>query len=84
MAVQTVLGPLPVAVGKAELAACLDALLGNVFAHTPDGTLYLVRLARAAEGGAHLSSRTKGPASQTPRWCRAGRAAPDRPASVST
>jgi len=61
MAVQTVPGPLPVAVGKAELAACLDALLGNVFAHTPDGTPYLVRLARAAEGGAHLVVEDEGP-----------------------
>jgi signal transduction histidine kinase len=61
MAVQTVPGPLPVAVGKAELAACLDALLGNVFAHTPDGTPYLVRLARAAEGGAHLLVEDEGP-----------------------
>ncbi|MCG5211860.1 sensor histidine kinase [Streptosporangium sp. KLBMP 9127] len=38
-------GPLPVAVGAAELAACVDALLGNVFAHTPEGTNLSVRLA---------------------------------------
>jgi signal transduction histidine kinase len=31
-------GPLPVAGGRAELEALVDALLGNVFAHTPDGT----------------------------------------------
>ncbi|MFI6325814.1 sensor histidine kinase [Nonomuraea sp. NPDC050556] len=37
-------GPLPVAVGAAELAACVDALLGNVFAHTPEGTAFGVRL----------------------------------------
>jgi signal transduction histidine kinase len=61
MAVQTVPGPLPVAVGKAELAACLDALLGNIFAHTPDGTPYRVRLARATEGGAHLVVEDEGP-----------------------
>ncbi|MGW1060204.1 sensor histidine kinase [Micromonospora rubida] len=43
-------GPLPVGVPADELAAALDALLGNVFAHTPDGTAFAVRLARAADG----------------------------------
>ncbi|MEV6598285.1 HAMP domain-containing sensor histidine kinase [Actinoplanes sp. NPDC051346] len=38
-------GPLPVAVPADDLAAALDALLGNVFAHTPDGTSFAVRLA---------------------------------------
>jgi signal transduction histidine kinase len=38
-------GPLPVAVPADELAAAVDALLGNVFAHTPDGTPFAVRLA---------------------------------------
>ncbi|GAA5053640.1 signal transduction histidine kinase [Thermocatellispora tengchongensis] len=38
-------GPLPVALGAEELAACVDALLGNVFAHTPEGTPLSVRLA---------------------------------------
>ena len=61
MAVAAVLGPLPVAVGKAELAACLDALLGNVFAHTPEGTPYVVRLAALAGGGAHLVVEDEGP-----------------------
>lgn len=37
-------GPLPVAVGPEDLAACVDALLGNVFAHTPEGTAFAVRL----------------------------------------
>ncbi|MGC4807888.1 ATP-binding protein [Micromonospora sp. DT233] len=41
-------GPLPVGVPADELAAALDALLGNVFAHTPDGTAFTVRLARDA------------------------------------
>ncbi|MER5705412.1 HAMP domain-containing sensor histidine kinase [Micromonospora sp. NPDC002296] len=43
-------GPLPVAVPAEELAAALDALLGNVFAHTPDGTAFTVRLARDSDG----------------------------------
>ncbi|MEU4325742.1 sensor histidine kinase [Nonomuraea dietziae] len=37
-------GPLPVRVGAAELGACVDALLGNVFAHTPEGVALAVRL----------------------------------------
>lgn len=37
-------GPLPVPVAAEDLAAAVDALLGNVFAHTPDGTPFAVRL----------------------------------------
>ncbi|WP_431898654.1 sensor histidine kinase [Nonomuraea sp. bgisy101] len=37
-------GPLPVRVCAAELGACVDALLGNVFAHTPEGVALAVRL----------------------------------------
>jgi signal transduction histidine kinase len=37
-------GPLPVAVGVRDLEAAVDALLGNVFSHTPDGTSYTVRV----------------------------------------
>ncbi len=53
-------GPLPVAVGEPELAACLDALLGNVFAHTPEGTAYAIRLS-AAPAGARLEVSDEGP-----------------------
>ncbi|RSN12884.1 two-component sensor histidine kinase [Nonomuraea sp. WAC 01424] len=42
--------PAPVAVGGEELAACVDALLGNVFAHTPEGTAMAVRLSRRPSG----------------------------------
>jgi signal transduction histidine kinase len=38
----------------ADLAACVDALLGNVFAHTPDGSPLAVRLADRPVGGAIL------------------------------
>lgn len=34
--------PVPVPVARAELAAALDALLGNVFRHTPEGTAFSV------------------------------------------
>jgi signal transduction histidine kinase len=35
---------LPVSLAVADLAACVDALVGNVFAHTPEGTAFTVRL----------------------------------------
>src|SRR5262249_60812450 len=54
-------GPLPVGVAAPELAACLDALLGNVFAHTPQGTSFTVRLRPRAEGGALLGVTDTGP-----------------------
>ncbi|WP_049573525.1 sensor histidine kinase [Nonomuraea sp. SBT364] len=43
-------GELAVAVGGEALAAAVDALLGNVFAHTPEGVPFSVRLARHASG----------------------------------
>lgn len=54
-------GPLPVGVAGPELAACLDALLGNVFAHTPQGTSFTIRLWPRAGGGAFLSVEDAGP-----------------------
>ncbi|MEV0806675.1 HAMP domain-containing sensor histidine kinase [Micromonospora sp. NPDC050200] len=53
-------GPLPVGVAADELAAVVDALLGNVFAHTPDGTPFAVRLAADA-GGVLLTVADEGP-----------------------
>ncbi|WP_027944131.1 HAMP domain-containing sensor histidine kinase [Amycolatopsis taiwanensis] len=54
-------GPVPVAVGRTELAACLDALLGNIFAHTPESTSYAIRLSVPAGGGALLVVEDTGP-----------------------
>lgn len=54
-------GPVPVALGRADLGACVDALLGNVFAHTPDGTAFTVGLHARAEGGARLVVVDAGP-----------------------
>ncbi|MGW3628481.1 sensor histidine kinase [Streptomyces sp. NPDC000880] len=54
-------GPLPVGVPADELAAALDALLGNVFAHTPAGTAFAVILAPGAAGGALLTVADDGP-----------------------
>ncbi|HEU5469444.1 MAG TPA: HAMP domain-containing sensor histidine kinase [Actinophytocola sp.] len=52
--------PLPVATGRGDLAACVDALLGNVFAHTPDGCAFAVRLA-PRPGGVVLTVDDAGP-----------------------
>ncbi|MEV0216232.1 HAMP domain-containing sensor histidine kinase [Micromonospora sp. NPDC050695] len=53
-------GPLPVGVPADDLTAAVDALLGNVFAHTPDGTPFAVRLARDA-GEVLLTVADEGP-----------------------
>ncbi len=53
-------GPLPVDVPADELTAAVDALLGNVFAHTPDGTGFTVRLGVQA-GRVTLTVADEGP-----------------------
>jgi signal transduction histidine kinase len=53
-------GPLPVALPRTDLEACVDALLGNVFAHTPHGTAFRVALA-ARPDGAVLTVEDAGP-----------------------
>ncbi|GHB48032.1 two-component sensor histidine kinase [Streptomyces umbrinus] len=58
-------GTLPVGVPADELAAAVDALLGNVFAHTPDGTAFSVTLAPRAGGGAVLTVADDGPGLST-------------------
>lgn len=54
-------GPLPVRVGPEDLAACVDAVLENVFAHTPEGTAFEVRLTAREDGGALLVISDAGP-----------------------
>jgi signal transduction histidine kinase len=54
-------GPVPVGVAGPDLAASLDALLGNVFAHTPEGTAFAVRLRARAGGGGFISVQDTGP-----------------------
>ena len=54
-------GPLIVGVSRADLASCLDALLGNVFSHTPDGTPFMVSLAPQLGGGAIVTVADAGP-----------------------
>jgi signal transduction histidine kinase len=64
--------PLPVRVSREELSACVDALLGNVFAHTPEGAGLTVRLADRAGGGAVLSVIDEGPGMPDPALLRRG------------
>ncbi|BEL08546.1 HAMP domain-containing sensor histidine kinase [Actinoplanes sichuanensis] len=54
-------GPTPVAVAADDLAAALDALLGNVFAHTPDGTALSVSLSARPGGDVSLTVADDGP-----------------------
>ena len=53
--------PLLVALPADDLAAALDALLGNVFAHTSDGTGLTVSLTARPGGGAVLTVADAGP-----------------------
>ncbi|MCW2699157.1 MAG: sensor histidine kinase [Blastococcus sp.] len=53
--------PLPVRVSAEDLAAAVDALLGNVFAHTPEGSGMLVEIRRRDGGGAVLRVGDDGP-----------------------
>lgn len=54
-------GPIPVASSRDDLTACIDALLGNVFSHTPEGSGFSVRLGARAGGGARLVVADDGP-----------------------
>ena len=52
---------LPVRVPAQDLAACIDILLENVLAHTPEGAAFGVRLTARASGGAWLTVADDGP-----------------------
>jgi signal transduction histidine kinase len=65
-------GPLLVGVDATNLAAALDALLGNVFAHTPQGTSFTVRLGPRPAGGAVLTVADTGPGFARPELLRRG------------
>jgi signal transduction histidine kinase len=53
--------PLPVRVAAGDLAAAVDALLGNVFAHTPEGCGFAVRVRPRDGGGAVVAVADTGP-----------------------
>jgi signal transduction histidine kinase len=42
-------GPLPVRIAEDELVAAVDAVMDNVFSHTPDGTDYEIRVDRRGD-----------------------------------
>jgi signal transduction histidine kinase len=54
-------GPLPVRVAPGDLGAAVDALLGNVFAHTPEGTAFGVTVRPMSGGGAEVVVADDGP-----------------------
>jgi signal transduction histidine kinase len=53
--------PQRVAVSAADLEAALDALLGNVFSHTADGTGFAVLVEPVPDGGTRLVVEDAGP-----------------------
>ncbi|MEV8018796.1 HAMP domain-containing sensor histidine kinase [Streptomyces sp. NPDC086554] len=53
--------PVPVPVPEDELAAALDALIGNVLDHTPQGTAFRITVRITPEGGAELTVADEGP-----------------------
>jgi signal transduction histidine kinase len=64
--------PLWVRVSRDDLAACMDALLGNVFAHTPEACGMFVGLAARPGGGATLVVADGGPGLPDPVTLRRG------------
>ena len=62
----------PVRVSPADLEAALDALLGNVVAHTPEGAGMAVRLHPLPGGGAAVVVTDDGPGFADPQVVRRG------------
>lgn len=54
-------GPLTVGVTAADLSDLVDIVVDNVFAHTPDGTGFAVRLDAEADAGVVLEVTDRGP-----------------------
>jgi signal transduction histidine kinase len=57
---------LVVSLSAAEAAAVIDALVGNVFAHTPDGSAYAVAVRAGDDGTARLAVDDAGPGIDRP------------------
>lgn len=72
MAVQIPHDSLPVLVSADDLTACVDILLENVFAHTPEGTAFAIRVSQRATGGAWLVVSDSGPGFVEPDPARRG------------
>lgn len=65
-AIRTVDGPVRVRVARTELAAVLDALLGNIFRHTDEGTPFGITL-RVVRGMVGVIVNDAGPGIDDPR-----------------
>jgi len=63
---------LPVRVAEQDLIACIDILLENVFAHTPEGTALWVRVSPRTAGGAWIVVSDSGPGFSNPDPARRG------------
>jgi signal transduction histidine kinase len=72
MTVEVQSATLPVGVAAQDLAACVDILLENFFAHTPDGTAFSVRVSPRAAGGAWVVVSDNGPGFSHPDPARRG------------
>ncbi len=72
MSVEVIPGPVPVGTSGDDLAACTDILLENVFAHTPEGLAFSVRVSLRASGGAWLVVSDQGPGFADPDAARRG------------
>ena len=70
--VQTPAVAVPVRLTADDLSNAVDALLGNVFAHTPDGTPIRVALLARPDGGALLMVEDEGPGLPGPEVLRRG------------
>jgi signal transduction histidine kinase len=66
-------GPVPVRVSRPDLSACLDALLDNVFTHTPRGCAFAVELVQPPSGGVRLTVADDGPGLPAPAVLGRGR-----------
>lgn len=53
--------PVPVRASAGDLTAACDALLGNVFAHTPEGSAFTVTVTECPDSGARLVVDDAGP-----------------------
>jgi signal transduction histidine kinase len=73
MSVEIADGLVAVGVSRDDLAACADVLLENVFAHTPEGVRFSVRVSRRASGGAWVVVADAGPGFADPDAARRGR-----------
>jgi signal transduction histidine kinase len=66
-------GPCPVRAAQTDLEAAVDALIGNVLSHTPDGSGLTVRLSPAPDGGAVLVVADEGSGFPDPSVLHRGR-----------